>query len=67
MIWQFAHFLEEEWHKQGIAEVAVYAEVMASLKRPYPPTAHRPHGGFADADIFVTAVGVDCAAGGVTG
>ncbi|MCC6604840.1 MAG: HTTM domain-containing protein [Anaerolineae bacterium] len=38
MIWQFAHFLAEEWHKQGITEVAVYAEVMASLNgRPPQP------------------------------
>lgn len=36
MIWQFARFLEAEWQKQGVADVAVYAEVMASLNGRSP-------------------------------
>jgi vitamin K-dependent gamma-carboxylase len=36
MIWQFARFVAEEWQKQGATEVAVYAEVMASLNGRSP-------------------------------
>ncbi|MEZ4592923.1 MAG: HTTM domain-containing protein [Chloroflexota bacterium] len=36
MIWQFARFLEAEWAEQGVADVAVYAEVMASLNGRSP-------------------------------
>jgi hypothetical protein len=36
MIWQFARFMAEEWQKQGVTEVAVYAEVMASLNGRSP-------------------------------
>ncbi len=36
MIWQFARFVAQEWQKQGVTEVVVYAEVMASLNGRSP-------------------------------